>query len=145
MQTVMQNSLGESGKERTQTGANTSSVSSPCSPSPLAEESAPSTGLLHSDTDGYHSLVAALSPLQFAVLQCVINGEFDQMTTLCREMRLTADGVISEINDLGTAYTADAIIESNDAGEFVLIADYAADVTDAVIGRMEDEEGENNA
>ena len=79
------------------------------------------------------------------MLQCVINGEFDQMTTLCREMRLTADGVISEINDLGTAYTADAIIESNDVGEFVLIADYAADVTDAVIGRMEDEGGENNA
>ncbi len=144
-QTVMQNSLGESGKERTQTGANASSVSSLCSPSPLTEESAPSAGLLHSDTDGYRSLVAALSPLQFAVLQCVINGEFDQMTTLCREMRLTADGVISEINDLGTAYTADAIIEPNDAGEFVLIADYAAEVTDAVIGRMEDEGGESDA
>ena len=70
MQTVMQKSFGKPQNEKIQTGANAPSVASPCSPSPLTKEFVPSTGLLHSDTDGYRSLVAALSPLQFAVLQC---------------------------------------------------------------------------
>lgn len=91
--------------------------------------------------DPYVRLIFGLSAEHFALLTHIVNGEKAAFESACRAARLTAQGVVSEINDCAVQNTEDVILEEDGDGFFVLVPDYASLVTDAMIRRMEREGG----